>query len=59
MTAPVSRRQALTGVAATGIGLLWRTFRALPEAERGAWHAKHLAHGYLDPDYLNEEWRSA
>jgi len=45
--------------AAIAIGLLWRDFRNLTLDEQTAWHAEHLAQGYLDPDYLTEAWVSA
>jgi hypothetical protein len=45
--------------AATAVGLLWRGFRDLSSTERTAWHAEHLAQGYLDPNYLTEEWKTA
>lgn len=57
-TQALRRVLAYQRCAATAIGLLWRSFRDLSVAERTAWHAEQLEHGYLDPDYLTEEWMS-
>jgi hypothetical protein len=45
--------QLYAGVA---IGLLWREYRVLPEAEREAWHRDQLSERYLRPDYLEKNW---
>ncbi|MBH0083179.1 hypothetical protein [Salinibacterium sp. SWN167] len=45
--------QLYAGVA---IGLLWREYRALDEAERDEWYRTQLSERYLDTDYLKTEW---
>ena len=42
--------------AAAAIGLLWRTYRALPGWQRTQWHRAELSTGYLRPGYLETEW---
>ena len=42
--------------AAVAIGLLWRDYRSLPDADREAWHHEHLSERYLQLDYLEKEW---
>jgi hypothetical protein len=46
--------QLYAGVA---IGLLWRDYRAQPEPGREAWLRGQLSHGYVQPDYLEQNWR--
>jgi hypothetical protein len=45
--------QLYAGVA---IGLLWREYRAVPEAEREAWQREQLSDRYLRSDYLEQNW---
>jgi hypothetical protein len=45
--------QLYAGVA---IGLLWREYRAVPEAEREAWQREQLSDRYLRADYLEKNW---
>ncbi|MCU1440080.1 MAG: hypothetical protein JWP85_1077 [Rhodoglobus sp.] len=45
--------QLCAGVA---IGLLWRDYRAVPDADREAWFREQLSELYARPDYLNEKW---
>lgn len=45
--------QLYAGVA---IGLLWREYRALGEAERDDWYRSQLSERYVDTDYLTTEW---
>jgi hypothetical protein len=42
--------------AGAAIGLLWREYRAVPEAEREAWQREQLSNGYLRLDYLEQNW---
>jgi hypothetical protein len=46
--------QLYAGVA---IGLLWRDYRAQPEPGREGWLRGQLSHGYVQPDYLEQNWR--
>jgi hypothetical protein len=45
--------QLCAGVA---IGLLWREYRAVPDADRETWFREQLSNLYARPDYLNEKW---
>jgi hypothetical protein len=45
--------QLFAGVA---IGLLWREYRALPEGQQPAWLASQLSDGYVQSDYLVNNW---
>lgn len=42
--------------AAVAIGLLWRDYRELPEADREAWHREQLSEHYLQLGYLEKQW---
>lgn len=42
--------------AAAAIGLLWRDYRELPEADRESWHREQLSERYLQLDYLEKDW---
>lgn len=42
--------------AAVAIGLLWREYRALPEAQREDWQQEQLSNRYLRSDYLEQNW---
>jgi len=43
---------------AVAIGLLWRSFRDVPEGSRAEWHREQLSAGYTSPDYLEQTWVS-